>query len=86
MAHEHIFVFFGYLLGYGLNGVIELGEGILLSYVGAHAMLHQVVVHVAAERLGFGEEHAALAHRVAFHVVEIAIGVSFIVVVEAVGA
>ena len=82
---EDILVFLSDLLGDGLCGVVELGESVFLRYVGCHTVLHEVVVHVASERLRHGEEHAAVAHRVAFDIVEIAVAVGFVVVVEAVG-
>ena len=47
-------------------------------------MLYEVVVHVTAERLCHGEEHAAVAHGVAFDIVEIAVAVGFVVVVQTV--
>ena len=86
LSLENVLVFFGNLLGNGLGGVVELCEGIFLRCLCCHTMLHEVVVHIAAEGLGNREEDTAIGDGIAFHIVEIAVGVGFVVVVETVGA
>ena len=86
LSDEHVLVLLGYLLGHGLRGVIELGEGILVRARCRHAMLLEIVLHVGSEGFGDGEEDASVAHRVALHKIEVAVGVGFVVVVEAVSA
>ena len=85
LSHEQVFVFLGHLLGGSLRGVVEFGEGILLSHGRRDAITLQIVLKVLAERLHAGEEHAPVAHRVAAHVVEIAIRMGLVVVIQAVG-
>ena len=60
LSHQHKLVFLCYLLGNGLRRVVELGEGIFRSHIARHALLHHIVEQILAERLGFGEEHAAV--------------------------
>ena len=86
LSLENVLVFFGNLLGNGLGGVVELCESIFLRCLCCHTMLHEVIVHIAAERLGNGEEDTAIGDGIAFHIVEIAVGVGFVVIVKAVGA
>ncbi len=77
-------VFLGNLLCHGLRRVVELRESIGCRLAGRHACADETVVEVASERLGLGEEHASVAHGVAFHVVEVAVWVRLVVVVKAV--
>ena len=86
LSDEHVLVLLGYLLGHGLRGVIEFGEGILVRARCRHAMLFEIVLHVGSEGFGDGEEDASIAHRVALHKVEVAVGVGLVVVVETVSA
>ena len=85
LSANDIFILFGYLLCHGLGRVVQLGKGILGGLVGRYATARHILVDGAAEGLGGGEEHAAVLHGVALNKVEVAVGVSTQVVVEAVG-
>ena len=86
LSHEHVLVLLGNLLRHGLRRVVQLGEGVLLSLVCRHAVLQKRLVHIAAERFGNGEEHSTVRHGVTLHVVEVAVGMRLVVVVESVGS
>ena len=86
LSHEHVLVLLGYLLSHDFRRVVQLGEGILRSLVCRHAVLQKRLVHIAAERFGNGEEHASVRHGVALHVVEVAVRVRLVVIVESVGS
>ena len=85
LAHEHILVFFGYLLGDGLRGVVEFGIAVFFCGLGCYSLRDEEFIEVFAERLHLGQEDAPVADGVAAHVVEIAVGVHLHVVVEPVG-
>ena len=86
MSHQGIFVFFGYLLGYGLGGVIQFMETVFLGHVFRYAIGQKRLFQIAAERFCLGEEHTTVAHGISLYIVEIAIAVHLVVVVETVGA
>ena len=48
-------------------------------------MTDQIAFHIAAERLGYREEHTAVTHCISAHIIEIAIRVCLVVVVKTVG-
>ena len=85
-TRHHKLILLRILFGHGLCRVIELAEDILLCLLSTEATFPQLVTQVVAERLGRGQEHAAVLHRIAFHEVEIAIGVWLVVIVQAVTA
>ena len=84
LSLQQIFVFLGNLLGNGLRGVVELCESIFGSSGGRDPFTHKIVVEIAAERLSGREKDAAIADSVALDEVEVAVGVSFVVIVKAV--
>ena len=85
LSHEHELILLGYLLGNGLRGVVELSEGIAGSLRLAHALGLEVFKQILTERFSSGEEHTAVLHGVALHVVEASVRMGFHVVIEAVG-
>ena len=85
LSHQHKLVLLGNLLCHGLRRVVQLREGIAGSLLGTHAFRHQIVIQILAERFGSGEEHTAIRHRVAIHVVEATVRVGLHVVVQSVG-
>ena len=85
LSHEHELILLCYLLCDGLRGVVELGEGIAGGLRLAHALGLEVFKQILTERLGSGEEHTAVLHGVALHVVEASVRVGFHVIVETVG-
>ena len=85
LSHEHKLILLGYLLRNGLRGVVELGEGIAGSLRFAHTLGLEVFKQILTERLGSGEEHTAVLHGVALHIVEASVRMGFHVVIEAVG-
>ena len=49
-------------------------------------MFHEIVVHITAKRLHLRNEHSSIRHGVAFHIVEVAIAVRLVVIVQSVGS
>ena len=85
--HILTFVFLGYLLGHGLCGVVELGEGVSGSDVFRYAVADERLVHVFSERFYGREEYGSvLRDGVVEYVVEVSVGVRPVVVVESVGS
>ena len=86
LSHEHILVLLGYLFGHGFRRVVQLCEGILGSLVSCYALGGKVVVDVLAERFGNREEHTTVRDGISLHVVEVAVGVCLVVIVQSVGS
>ena len=75
-----------HLAGSGLGGVVQLVEGILLGLVVRYAVHQQEILQRATEGLDGGEEYATLRYGIALDVVEEAVGVCLVVIVQAVAA
>ena len=86
LTHEHVLVLLGYLFGHGFRRVVQLGEGILGSLISRYALGGEIVVDVLAERFGNREEHATVGNGISFHIVEVAVGVCLVVIVQSVGS
>ena len=86
LSRQEETVLIGHLQGSGARGVVKLVEGVFLYQIRRHALLLQEFLQRLAERLGRGEEHAAIIDGVALHIVEVAVGVCLEVVVQTVAA
>ena len=85
MSHQEILVLLGYLLRHRLGAVVEFGEGVASGFLIVDALSLQVLVDIASEWLHLRNEDATTRHGVALHIVEVAIAVGIVVVVESVG-
>ena len=86
LAHHHIFILLGYLLGGGLRGIVKLGERILVGNRGRHARKNKRAANTLTKRLCLWEKHASVLYSIALHVVEAAVAAGFHIIVEAVGS
>ena len=86
LTHQHEFVLLGYLLGNSLCRVIQFRKGIFISDGSADAVGLQVSLQTTAERLHGRQEHTAIGNGIALNVVEVAVGVCMVVIVQAVGS
>ena len=84
LSLQQILVFLCNLLGNGLCGVVEFGESIFRGCGGRDTFADKIVIEITAERLCGREEDTAVADGVALDKVEIAVGVSLVVIVKAV--
>ena len=85
LSHQHILVFLGDLLGYGLGRIVQLGESIPLGFLLIHAFAHQIAMDIRPKRFCHGEEHTAIAHRITLHKVKITVAMRLVVVIQSVG-
>ena len=85
LSHKDELVFLGHLLGCGLRGVIEFRESIFLSHCRRNPIAQQIVLKVLTEWFHAGEEYAAISHGIATHIVEKAVGMGFVVIIQTVG-
>ena len=85
LSHDEILILFGYLPGDGLRTVIEFGEGIFLSLLLSHTLLHEIILHITAERFHLRHEHATIRYGIALHIIEVAIAARLVVVIKPVG-
>ena len=86
LAHQHELVLVRHLTGSSTGGVIELFEGVFGNAVLRQSALLQEVVECLAKGLSRGEEHASVADGIALHIVEIAVGIHAVVIVQTVTA
>ena len=85
LSHQEILVLLGYLLRHRLGAVVEFGEGVASGFLIVDALSLQVLVDIASEWLHLRDEDATTRHGVALHIVEVAIAVGIVVVVESIG-
>ena len=81
LSRQHVFVLLCNLLRHGHRRVVELGEGVARGFFSTYSLGNQVVVEIATEWLGGGEEDAPVLHGVALHVVETSVGMGLHIVV-----
>ena len=86
LAYQQVFILVSHLHGCRFGGVIELLERVFGNFFGRDMVSLQELAKCLAERLGGGEEHTALADGIAFHEVEVAVGMCPVVIVQAVAA
>ena len=86
LTHQQEFVLVGHLARSSSRGVVQLLEGVFVGYVFRHAIEYQEVFQRCAEGLCRREEHTAVGNGVTLNVVEIAVGVNLVVIVETVAA
>ena len=79
-GHDEL-VLLGILLGIRLGGVVERIEAVLVGQL-LHSFRLQIVAQIVAERLSRWQEHAAIAHGVALHEVELSVGMGLQVAVQ----
>ena len=84
LAYQQVLVFVCHLACCRTRGVIEFFEGVFSNAVLRQPTFLQEVVHRLAKRLGRGEEHASVADGITLDIVEIAVGIHTVVVVQAV--
>ena len=86
LTHQQEFVLVGHLARSGSCGVVQFLECVFVGYVFRHAVAYQEVFQRRAERLCRWEEHSAVGNGVTLNVVEIAVGMYLVVIVETVAA
>ena len=86
LSHKHVLVLLSYQFRHGLRRVVKLGEHIRRSFILREPPGDELAPQVASKWLRRGQEHTAVADRIALHIVKIAVRVAFVVIVQAVTA
>ena len=86
LSHEDVLVFLCRLLRDGLRLAVQLREDIFLSLCLVETCRQQLPAQIGAEGLCRRQEHTTVAHGVTLHIVEVAVRMGLIVIVETVTA
>ena len=86
LTYQHILVLVTHMLGSCPGGVIEFAEGIFLHLVSSHVMLLKELAEGLAERFHGGEEDTSVADGISLYIVEIAVRMRTVVVIQTVTA
>ena len=86
MTHKQVFVFLSDEFRHRLGRVVKFGEDVFLGFRLWDAIIQQLFPQIATEGLCRGQEHTTVAHGVALHIVEIAVGMGFLIVIQTVTA
>ena len=84
LSHQYVFIFLCCQFSHGLGRVVELMEHVNLCLLLCHATTDQLFFQVVAKGFCRRQEYTTIAHGIALYVIEIAIGVGFVVIVETV--
>ena len=86
LSHEDVLVFLCRLLRDGLRLAVQLREDIFLSLCLVETCRQQLPAQIGAEGFCRRQEHTTVAHGVTLHIVEVAVRMGLIVIVETVTA